>query len=168
MVDAEWKQMVWGQLGGAIDMLENAIHACPDEVWRAGEPPRALWYVTFHTLFFLDLYTFGTVDGFAPPAPFTLDELDPAGVYPDRVYSRDELGEYLRACRDRSRSAIAALTQEAAVRQCEFVWLRESYVELLLRNLRHVQHHTAQLNWVLGERTGAAPRWVATTKVALS
>jgi hypothetical protein len=76
MVDEEWRELLWGQLGGAIDMLENAILACPDEVWRAGEPARALWYLTYHTLFFLDLYTFGTLDGFAPPAPFTLDELD--------------------------------------------------------------------------------------------
>ena len=167
MIDMQWKQMVWRQLGGAIDMLENAVAACPDGVWRAGEPPRALWYVTFHTLFFLDLYTFGTLEGFAPPRPFTPDELDPAGVYPERVYSRDELGEYLRACRDKCRSAVAALTQEAAARRCEFGWLQESYGELLLRNIRHVQHHTAQLNWVLGETTGAAPGWVGTTKTPL-
>ena len=38
MVDDEWKQMIWGQLGAAIDMLENAVLACPDDVWRAGEP----------------------------------------------------------------------------------------------------------------------------------
>ena len=168
MVDAEWKQMVWGQLGGAIDMLENAIIACPDEVWRASEPPRALWYVTFHTLFFLDLYTFGRLEGFAPPPPYTLDELDPSGVFPERVYGRDELGEYLQGCRDRCRAAIAELTQETAGRQCKFDWVQESYADLLMRNVRHVQHHTAQLNWVLRETVGEAPRWVGKTKVALT
>lgn len=168
MVDEEWKGIVWGQLGGAIDMLENAILACPDEVWRAGEPPRALWYVTFHTLFFLDLYTFGTQEGFAPPAPFTLDELDPAGVFLDRIYSRDELSEYLQVCRNRCRSAIAALTQEMAAKRCEFAWLQESYAELLMRSIRHVQHHMAQLNWVIGEKTGAAPRWVGSMNVPLN
>ena len=167
MVETEWKQLIWGQLGGAIDMLENAILACPDELWQAGEPRRALWYLTFHTLFFLDLYTHGAVEGFAPPPPFTLDELDPAGVYPERVYSRDELGEYLIACRERCRSAIASLTPETAERRCTFEWLQESYIELVLRNVRHVQHHAAQLNWVLGEKTGAAPRWVGTTKIPL-
>lgn len=167
MVDEEWKQMVWGQLGGAIDMLENAIIACPDETWQSCEPPRALWYVTYHTLFFLDLYTFGSLEGFEPPAPFTLAELDPAGVFPDRVYSREELGEYLKACRERCRSAIAALTQEGAARECDFEWVQESYGELVLRSIRHVQHHTAQLNWVLGEVRGAAPRWVGATTTPL-
>jgi hypothetical protein len=167
MIDTQWKQMVWGQLGGAIDMLENAVAACPDEVWRAGEPARALWYLTFHTLFFLDLYTFGSIEGFAPPPPFTLDELDPAGVYPREVYSREQLGDYLRACRDRCREAILGQTEESAARRCDFGWVEESYGELMVRSIRHVQHHTAQLNWVLRERTGAAPRWVGATKLPL-
>jgi hypothetical protein len=167
MVNEQWKQMVWGQLGGALDMLENAIAACPDEIWRAGQPPRALWYVTYHTLFFLDLYTYGTVEGFAPPAPFTLDELNPDGVYPDQVYSRDELGAYLRACRDKCRAAIVTMTDETAARRCRFEWVEATYGDLLLGTMRHVQHHTAQLNWVLGE-TGKAPRWVRVTNVALA
>ena len=28
-------------------------------------------------------------------------------------------------------------------------------------NLRHVQHHTAQLNLLLRQRTDSAPRWVS-------
>jgi hypothetical protein len=167
MVDAEWKRIMWGQLGATMDMLENAILACPDEVWRDGEPQRAVWYLTYHTLFFLDLYTFGSVEGFAPPPPFTMDEMDPAGVYPERVYDRDELGAYLAACRERCRAAIAALTEESAARRCEFSWCESSYAELIFRNLRHVQHHTAQINWILRERTGSAPRWVGVTREPL-
>lgn len=103
----------------------------------------------------------------APPQPFTLDEVGPAGVFPDRVCSRDELGDYLDGCRDGCRTALATLTPEAAARQCEFDWLQESYGELLMRSIRHVQHHAAQLNWVLREKTVAAPRWVGATKVPL-
>lgn len=33
--------------------------------------------------------------------------------------------------------------------------------ELLLYNMRHVQHHTGQLNLILRQKTGSAPRWVA-------
>ena len=63
--------------------------ACPDELWRVrlwddAELPGAaeFWYIAYHTLFWLDLYLSGAVEGFAPPAPFTLDELDPAGCCP--------------------------------------------------------------------------------------
>ncbi len=55
------------------------------------------WYVAYHCLFWTDLYLSGAVEGFTPPAPFTLDELDPAGVLPDRQYTREELLAYLAA-----------------------------------------------------------------------
>lgn len=29
-----WKTIVWQQFGAAIDMLDNALRACPDELWR--------------------------------------------------------------------------------------------------------------------------------------
>ena len=61
-------------------MLENAVLACPDEIWSDRWRGPEYWYVVYHTLFFLDLYLSETMDGFAPPAPFNLDELDPAGV----------------------------------------------------------------------------------------
>lgn len=34
-------------------------------------------------------------------------------------------------------------------------------LELLLYNMRHVQHHTAQLNLILRQETDSAPGWVA-------
>jgi uncharacterized damage-inducible protein DinB len=33
--------------------------------------------------------------------------------------------------------------------------------ELLLYNMRHVQHHAAQLNMLLRQTTNSAPRWVS-------
>jgi uncharacterized damage-inducible protein DinB len=33
--------------------------------------------------------------------------------------------------------------------------------ELLIYNMRHVQHHAAQLNMLLRERTNSAPNWVS-------
>ena len=82
-----WRTALWQQYGAAIDMLDNAIIACPDDVWNdpSRQPQSQFWYIAFHTLFFLDFYLSETEDGFAPPAPFTLDELDPAGVYPERA-----------------------------------------------------------------------------------
>jgi hypothetical protein len=39
-----------------------------------------------------------------------------------------------------------------------------SFAELLLDNMRHVQHHAAQLNLILRQKTDSAPRWVATAR----
>jgi hypothetical protein len=51
--------------------------------------------VAYHTLLWLDVYRTVDVAGFTPPAPFTLAELEPAGLLPERVYTRDELLGYL-------------------------------------------------------------------------
>jgi uncharacterized damage-inducible protein DinB len=68
-----------------------------------------------------------------------------------------------RASRPRLRlqEAIAGLTEERANRRCRFGWGEASYLELLLYSLRHIQHHVGQLNLVIRQMTGSAPRWVA-------
>ena len=89
------KRVVWSQFGAAIDMLENAMRAAPERVWSDRSSQPEFWYVAYHTLFFLDFYLSETSAGFQPPAPFTLSELDPEGVLPDRVYPKMELLAYL-------------------------------------------------------------------------
>ncbi len=163
-----WRTIVWRQFGAAIDMLEHALRDCPDELWseslwedRSMPGASAFWYLAYHTLFWLDLYLSGSAEGFAPPAPFTLDELDPAGVLPDRVYTRAELLGYLAHGRRKCRSTIESLTAEDAARPCRVSRGEMPFAELLLYTMRHVQEHAAQLNMLLGQRTGSATGWVA-------
>lgn len=168
MVDMAWKTILWQQFGAAIDMLENAIIACPDDLWgdRAQRPE--FWYTAFHALFYLDCYLAESERAFAPPAPFTLDELDDRGLLPDRVYAKDELLPYLEHGRKKCQSRIAAMTEDDGLRRCGFSWLDISVAELQLYNMRHVQHHAAQLNLILSQRGHTAPRWVRKTTRTIS
>lgn len=163
-----WKTLVWQQFGAAIDMLENAINACPAEAW--GDRARApeFWYIAFHALFYLDLYLSESETGFKPPAPFTLDEMDERGLMPDRVYTQEELLTYLAHGREKCRTTIAAMTEDRARQRCGFSWLDISVAESLLYNMRHVQHHAGQLNTLLRQRVDAAPRWVRKTTRSLN
>lgn len=160
-MDTTWKAILWRQLEAAIDMLENAVRACPEEIWSDRSRKPEYWYVVYHTLFFLDLYSFGSVEGFVPPVPFNLDELDPAGILPERPYTKEELLTYLEHGRGKCRAAVAAMTAEKAQQRSPFAWLDTTEGELLLTTLRHVQHHAAQLNLILRQTTDSAPRWVA-------
>jgi uncharacterized damage-inducible protein DinB len=56
------------------------------------------------------------------------------------------------------------MTDAIAQKSCELEWVDVSHAELLLYNMRHVQHHTAQLNLMLRQETGSAPRWVKWAK----
>jgi len=160
------RTILWQQVGAAILMLENALVACPEEVWSDRSQQPEFWYVVYHTLFFLDLYLSGTTEGFEPPPPYNLDELDPRGLMPERVYTKAELQDYLKHGREKCRAVIEALTEERAGEPCRFPWGEMSFAELLLDNMRHVQHHTAQLNLILRQQTDSAPRWV--TSLSLS
>ena len=162
-MDVAWKVIIWQQFGAAIDMLENSIRACPKELWRDRSRQPEFWYVAFHTLFFLDFYCSEAEQGFVPPLPFTLDELDPAGLLPERVYSQDELLSYLEYGRRKCREAIQRVTKEQFGERCRFTMPDVTVGELLLYNMRHVQHHAAQLNLLLRHATHSAPGWVRKT-----
>ena len=167
-----WNAILWGQLGASIDMLENAIAACPGEHWsdssrRPEWRPKdvvGFWYLPYHTLFFLDLQlSGGSTEGFAPPPPFDLSELDPEGILPERPYTKEEVLAYVTYCRQKARTTIASLSEEAALRVCRHGSFELTFRELLLYGMRHVQHHAGQMNLLLRQNVGAAPRWVKRT-----
>jgi hypothetical protein len=98
------------------------------------------------------LYLTGSLEGFAPPAPFTLDELH----------------GYLVHLREKCQTTIAGLSDGQAHHQVAFRWSGEkpvSFFELLLYTMRHVQEHAAQLNLFLGQNAKAlASDWVSQAK----
>jgi DinB superfamily len=171
-----WRTALWQQFGAAIDMLDNALVACPDSLWRQpvwhdpSDPSQGaeFWYVASHALFWLDLYLSGSAEGFAPPAPITLEELDPAGVLPARSYTREELRTYLAFARQKCHATLASLTDEQARQFVDIPWAKGrafSFFELQLYNMRHVQEHAAQLSLFLGQNAiHADPSWIARAK----
>lgn len=163
--------MLWRQFGAAIDTLSEAVLDCPDELWEKrlweDQPEQwvadgfsTFWYLCYHALFWLDLYLTGAEEGFAPPAPFDLVEMEPGEVLP-RTYTREELLRYLGYCRQKCQETIGALSDEQAHRLCQFSWGELPFAELQLYNLRHVQEHSAQLLMFLGQQAGKSTRWVS-------
>ena len=155
-------QMVWRQFSIAIDTLGDALRNCPDELWETNlwddQPDQwvaagfsSFWYLGYHTLFWLDLYLTGAEEGFAPPAPFDLVEMEANEILP-RTYSREELLSYLEYCRQKCQETIGSLTTEQAQRLCRFPWGEVPYGELLLYNMRHVQEHAAHMGMFLGQQ----------------
>lgn len=161
-MEARLKTGIWQQFGAAIDTLDNAIHLCPDHLWTAAlwedlEDPAygQFWFIAYHTLFWLDLFLTGTPEGFAPPPPFI------RGKLPEAPYTKAEIQEYLRQCRQKCHATLQALTDEQAYQVCVFRWMEPTFLELQLYSMRHVQEHAAQLNLLLGQHGLEASDWVA-------
>lgn len=154
-----FKESLWKQFGASIDMLENAITMCPDELWDTEEK---FWYSVYHCLFFLDYYL--TVDPatYSSPEPFTNSEFE--GRMPERTYTKDELLNYLQVNREKCHTLLLNFTDEIANSRWINPYRNYSVFEMLLYNMRHVQHHAAQLNKFLREKINNAPSWVVQTK----
>jgi len=156
-----WRSAIQQQFHAAIDMLGNAIEACPESVWWRRQP-RAFWYLAFHTLFFLDMYLSKVGEAeFHPPPPFGLAEIsDEVGVA-EPAHTKGELLGYIEHCRKKLDAVMAGMTEAWIASPCPFDYRAMSNGELLLYNMRHVQHHAAQLNMRLRQETDSAPKWVS-------
>jgi len=85
--------LIGQQFGAALDMLENAINACPDSQWGGDS---RFWYIAYHTTFWTDYYLSDTPmeKDYQPPKPFTLSEFED-GQLPEREYGKTEVLAFL-------------------------------------------------------------------------
>jgi DinB superfamily len=176
-MEISWRTVLWPQFGAAIAMLDNALVACPARLWNQrlwsapsdhALPPESaeFWYLAYHALVWTDLYLTGVVEAFAPLAPFTREQIDPADDRPNQPYTQEELRTYLAYVRTKGHTTLGTLTDEQARHPFTFPWAEGptvSYVELQVYNLRHLQEHAAQLSLFLGQHgiPDEALDWVA-------
>jgi hypothetical protein len=143
-------------------MLENAIRMCPEEMWNSELSFSANSY---HTLFFLDYYLTLDPVGFEACSPFTHSEFEDEP--PTVPFLKIDILTYLEFNRNKCHHLIMSLTDELI----ENRWINESRTmdysvfEILLYNMRHGQHHAAQLNMMLRNHINDAPDWVFRAQV---
>lgn len=163
-MDDTIKTALWNQFGAAIDMLDDAITACPDALWTAvlwddPDDPRygQVWFIAYHVLMWLDLYLdSASRKAFVPPAPFL------NGRLPDAPYPRTVIQAYLQRCREKCRRVILGLTAEKANEIQTFDWGGDlTFLELQLYCMRHVQEHSSQLHYLLGRHGIAIDDWLS-------
>ena len=158
---------IWEQFAAAIDMFQNALEKCPDELWdNQEEGAYRFWYWAYHTLFWTDYYLDTEPQNFAPPESYNMSEFDPEGKMPDSVYTKEELVKYTEHCREKLRKLMREFDADPAMMDREWRNDRRSYslFEMALYNMRHVQHHTGQLNMLLGQIDHDLPIWVSQTQ----
>lgn len=170
------KDCLWKNFGAAIDMLKNAIAMFPDEQWNSN---KKFFYNAYHCAVFLDYYLTIPPIHFSPILPYTLKEPNEIpeeaidDVVPDSIYSKAELLNYVETSREKCRILIAGLTEATLLKS----WLTQSpdenldlasmdsrkcsILEILFYNMRHVQHHAAQLNLMLRQTINKAPDYVS-------
>jgi len=157
------------QFHACLAMLREPIERCPDALWDDPAPTNAFWQVAYHTLFFTHLYLMPDEAAFRPWAQHQAGvqnpdgiagPADPASTLPliPEPYTREQVLAYWRVVDDMVDGAVDALDLSSPT--SGFGWYRMSKLEHQVVNLRHAQHHAAQLADGLRAAADLGTRWV--------
>ena len=147
-----FKQLIANQFDAALCTLNKCIHECPEEMWNKPVGSYPFSQAAFHTLFFADYYLEQREETFRDQLFHhanrnffgDYEQLQPRD--PVSVYEKAALKSYLQFCRDKAATAIAAETAETLQARAGFERRAFSRAELYVYNIRHIQHHAAQLS----------------------
>jgi hypothetical protein len=157
------------QYHAALAMLRESIDRCSDDLWYSTEPTNAFWQVAYHALFFTHLYLqrdsaafhpwerhqsgVQHPDGIAGPA-------DPTSALPliPRPYSKADVLAYWQICDRMVDAAVDAL--DLGRDDSGFSWYPVPKLEHQIVNIRHIQHHAAQLADRLRASAEIGVQWV--------
>lgn len=163
------------QYHAGLAMLRQAIELCPDELWYDATPRNAFWQVAYHALFFTHLYLMPREEDFVPWDGHIADVQNPDGIAgppdPDSPlpitappYSRAQALAYLQHLDGMIDAVVDTLDLAAA--ESGFHWYKVPKLEHQVINVRHLNHHMAQLADRLTAAGAGAVRWVGARRPA--
>lgn len=142
-----------------IHTLQKAIEDCPEGLWTDPQFNNPYWQVAYHALFYTHLYLEQDLEDFQPWEKHREGYEKFAGDRADITpYSRSELIEYCAFCRDKAAGAIDTLDLERE--DSGFYWYQMPKLEHQIVNIRHLQHHAAQLADRLRNSWGLSTTWI--------
>lgn len=163
------REVLAHQFEASLSTLQLAITRCPDGRWLEPVVNLKFCQAAFHVTFFGDVYLqpSDNVDALRAQ-PFHLqheahfrdyEELqDHAQVL---TYDRLFVLRYLQFVRSKAQSVVAAETDEVLAGPSGFRRRMCTRAELHVYNIRHIQHHAAQLSLRLRMTDGIDIPWVS-------
>jgi len=170
-MDNLWPRLIGRQFAAAVQMLQQAIEACPDDLWDDQTDGSPFWHLAYHALFYADLYLSDDEKAFtareyhedkAQFLPGDYREFGGVVTTPANAFTRDQLVDYGEHCLRKCEETFEKLTDERALERCGFWWYELNVGEFVLNNLRHLQHHTGQLVLLLRRRADIGVDWLGT------
>ncbi len=149
--------------------LHLAVARCPEANWEKAVGKLPFCQVAFHAIFFGDLYLqAGEGREALRGQEFHVEHAAEFGDYeeledrePVRLYGKSFVMEYLQFVRGKARETVARESGEVLAGPSGFSWRKCSRAELHVYNIRHIQHHAAQLSLRLRIDAGVEIPWVS-------
>jgi hypothetical protein len=158
--------LIRSQYHATLDMLEEAIRACPEALWTDTSFKNVFWHIAYDALHYTHLYLCDSLETFAPWSPGRQKDKQDGDSPSDsnqqptdkEPYTKNEVLEYLSFCRQHVDKQVPDLDLNAP---SGFHWLPMTKLELQFYNLRHTQHHTGQLSERLRNSVDFGLAWVS-------
>ena len=145
------KKIIANQFNAAMGTLHRCIVECPESMWHANVAINPFSQSAFHALFFADLYLGLNIHEQPEQAFHKQHQIVFNGyeqmqqVKPVKTYDREFILEYLQFCRDKADRVLESETSQDLMDASGFPWIESTRSEVHLYNIRHIQHHAAQL-----------------------
>ena len=167
------KATLTSQYRAGLAMLRDAIERCPDAEWSGTAHTNQFWQIAYHAAFFTHFYCAVDEATFVPWEQHHAKNQNPDGIPgpPDPasslplippMYTREQLLHYCTFIDAGIPGWLAAI--DIASTNSGFPWYKISKLEHQLVNLRHLQHHTAQLADRLRSVADIGVKWVGAVR----
>ena len=148
----------------AFTMLLRVVETCPDGIWTDKSFRHQTWHIAYHALFYADLYSCVNHSSFKPrcihvDGCHSLDFKTSRGEILVNVsgYEKRDIVAYAHGLIDciSGRIVKTKLDDDSG-----FPWIEMNKLGLHIYNIRHIQHHMAQLNERVTQSNGIGVGWV--------
>ncbi|MBC7773185.1 MAG: hypothetical protein H7210_11860 [Pyrinomonadaceae bacterium] len=160
------KRSITSQYEAGLCTIYYCVARCPDALWNSRVAKYPFCQAAFHALFYADYYLSPEPDAFRTQ-PFHLAHAAFFGDYeqledrePVGVYEKLAIQAYVRFCRDKAIETLAAETAEDLEAKTKFNRKDFSRLEAHIYNIRHLQHHSAQLSLRLRLDSDVDTPWI--------
>ncbi|WP_371805409.1 hypothetical protein [Candidatus Lokiarchaeum ossiferum] len=156
------------QFGAALAMMKEVICKCPEHIWNEKSQGPPFWHISYHALYFLDLYLCFTKEERESFQPFFRDMSHRVGNTPKIPLESYQVKEYLEKCSKKARKYFSRLEIQDLYRPSVFEWHGTNILSSLIYNLRHLMLHIGTLNYRVLRADVALDNWVSEKKNAFA
>jgi hypothetical protein len=147
-----FRELIANQYEAALCTLNACVDKCPESAWNGKVVNLKFCQAVFHTLFYADYYLGVSEEPFRQQ-PFHREHADVFRDYeeledhaPVQLYEKTWIKIYLQFCRAKAIEVARTETTDSLAAPAGFPRKSFSRAELHVYNIRHIQHHAAQLS----------------------
>lgn len=139
-----------------LEMLDQLIEECPDEIWFDRES--GYWKHIFHAITGIQFWFRQQSEQFHKPN-LNKDVSPDLDEESTEDPTKEEMSAYVKWMIDKSRAFVEQLNDETALEPCE-VYNEFTKADVIIMQTRHIQHHVGYCNHILSSHHHKAVEWL--------